>query len=69
MEALGYRLLNITELDRSPSHNVLWLTEPAFLRSARPSLVSIPTNRLLWLHTCRYEFVNGSFKYPVITRT
>jgi len=30
----GYRLIDITELNRSPKHNVLWLTELAFLRNA-----------------------------------
>jgi FkbM family methyltransferase len=35
-----------------------------------------PKHNVFWLtelaflrHTCRYEFVNGSFKYPVIMRT
>ena len=27
----GYRLIDITELNRSPKHNLLWLTELAFL--------------------------------------
>ena len=30
----GYRLIDITELNRSPKHNVLWLTKLAFLRNA-----------------------------------
>jgi FkbM family methyltransferase len=30
----GYRLIDVTELNRSPKHNVLWLTELAFLRNA-----------------------------------
>lgn len=41
MEALGYRLIDITELNRSPKHNVLWLTELAFLRSASPLLARV----------------------------
>jgi len=28
----GYRLIDITEINRSPKHNVLWLTELVFLR-------------------------------------
>ncbi len=32
MAGHGYRLIDITELNRSPKHNVLWLTELAFLR-------------------------------------
>jgi hypothetical protein len=30
----GYRLIDITELNRSPKHNVLWLSKLAFLRNA-----------------------------------
>jgi FkbM family methyltransferase len=41
MENLGYRLLDITELNRSPKHGVLWLTELAFLRKASPLLSSV----------------------------
>jgi hypothetical protein len=29
----GYRLIDITEINRSPKDNVLWLTELAFLRN------------------------------------
>jgi FkbM family methyltransferase len=29
----GYHLIDITEINRSPKHNVLWLTELAFLRN------------------------------------
>ena len=32
MDEHGYRLMDITEINRSPKHNVLWLTELAFLR-------------------------------------
>lgn len=31
MHEQGYRLIDITEINRSPKHNVLWLTELAFL--------------------------------------
>jgi FkbM family methyltransferase len=41
MADFGYRLVDITELDRSPKHGVLWLTELAFLRSASPLLASV----------------------------
>ena len=30
----GYRLIDITEFNRSPKHNLLWLTKLAFLRNA-----------------------------------
>jgi FkbM family methyltransferase len=32
----GYRLIDITEINRSPKDNVLWLTELAFLRNGSP---------------------------------
>ena len=32
MSAAGYRLMDITDLNRSPRHGVLWLCELAFLR-------------------------------------
>jgi len=41
MAGLGYRLVDITELNRSPKHGVLWLTELAFLRSSNTLLSSI----------------------------
>jgi len=41
MEYLGYRLVDITELNRSPKHGVLWLTELAFLRTSNPLLASV----------------------------
>jgi FkbM family methyltransferase len=34
MAAAGYRLIDITDLNRSPKHGVLWLCEVAFLRSS-----------------------------------
>ena len=34
MANAGYRLVDITDLNRSPKHNVLWLCELAFLRNA-----------------------------------
>jgi len=33
MAAAGYRLMDITDLNRSPRHGVLWLCELAFLRN------------------------------------
>jgi len=41
MDELGYRLLDITELNRSPKHGVLWLTELAFLRKSSPLLANV----------------------------
>jgi len=41
MENFGYRLIDITELNRSPKHGVLWLTELAFLRTSSPLLASV----------------------------
>lgn len=40
MNGHGYRLFDITELNRSPKHGVLWLTELAFLRNASPLFAS-----------------------------
>jgi hypothetical protein len=34
MAHAGYRILDITELNRSPKHGALWLCEVAFLRNA-----------------------------------
>jgi FkbM family methyltransferase len=39
----GYRLIDITEINRSPKDNVLWLTELAFLRNGS-SLLSTATS-------------------------
>jgi FkbM family methyltransferase len=36
MSVAGYRLVDITHLNRSPKHGVLWLCELAFLRNASP---------------------------------
>jgi FkbM family methyltransferase len=36
MADAGYRLLDITDLNRSPKHGVLWLCELAFLRNGSP---------------------------------
>lgn len=41
MEDLGYRLVDITELNRSPKHTVLWLTELAFLRKSSHLLAPV----------------------------
>jgi FkbM family methyltransferase len=38
MENFDYHLVDITELNRSPKHGVLWLTELAFLRGSSPLL-------------------------------
>ena len=34
MAHAGYRIIDITELNRSPKYGVLWLCEVAFLRNA-----------------------------------
>ena len=41
MDALGYRMIDITDLNRSPKHGVLWLCELAFMRSGCPLLSKI----------------------------
>jgi len=41
MAAFGYRLVDITELNRSPKHGILWLTELAFLRSSSPLFAAV----------------------------
>lgn len=38
MAEAGYQLVDITELNRSPKYNVLWLSEFAFLRNRSPLL-------------------------------
>jgi FkbM family methyltransferase len=38
MDAAGYRLMDVTDLNRSPRHGVLWLCELAFVRNACPLL-------------------------------
>jgi hypothetical protein len=38
MTNAGYHLIDITDLNRSPKHGVLWLCEFAFLRNASPLL-------------------------------
>ncbi len=40
MNSHGYRLFDITELNRSPKHGVLWLAELAFLRNSSPLLAA-----------------------------
>lgn len=37
----GYQLIDITDLNRSPKHGVLWLCELAFLRKASPLLNAV----------------------------
>lgn len=41
MADAGYRILDITELNRSPKHGALWLCEVAFLRNASSLLDGI----------------------------
>jgi FkbM family methyltransferase len=41
MRNAGYRLMDITDLNRSPKHGVLWLCELAFLRNGCPLLNDI----------------------------
>lgn len=41
MEALGYRMIDVTDLNRSPKHGVLWLCEMAFMRVGCPLLAKI----------------------------
>lgn len=38
MAKLGYRMIDITDLNRSPRHGVLWLCELAFMRNGCPLL-------------------------------
>jgi FkbM family methyltransferase len=37
----GYRLLDVTSLNRSPKHNVLWVCELAFIRNESPLLDAV----------------------------
>jgi FkbM family methyltransferase len=41
MAEAGYNLLDITDLNRSPKHRVLWLCELAFLRKGSPLLDAV----------------------------
>jgi FkbM family methyltransferase len=43
MAAAGYRLIDITDLNRSPKHGILWLCELAFLRNASQLLDATTT--------------------------
>jgi FkbM family methyltransferase len=43
MDRAGYRLIDVTELNRSPRHNVLWLVELAFLLRGSKLLASAAT--------------------------
>ena len=38
MAAAGYKLMDITDLNRSPKHGVLWVCELAFVRNGSPLL-------------------------------
>ena len=38
MAAAGYKLMDITDLNRSPKHGVLWVCELAFVRKGSPLL-------------------------------
>ncbi|ACB77157.1 FkbM family methyltransferase [Opitutus terrae] len=41
MTELGYKLIDVTDLNRSPRHGVLWLCELAFMRCGCPLLEKI----------------------------
>lgn len=41
MAKAGYRLIDVTDLNRSPRHGVLWVSELAFLRDGSPLLESV----------------------------
>lgn len=41
MDDLGYRMIDVTDLNRSPKHGVLWLCELAFMRVGCPLLSKI----------------------------
>jgi FkbM family methyltransferase len=41
MNELGYRMIDITDINRSPKHGVLWLCELAFMRNGCPLLDKI----------------------------
>jgi len=40
MDEVGYRVVDITDINRSPKYGVLWLCELAFLRNGSPLLAS-----------------------------
>jgi hypothetical protein len=39
----GYRMFDVTDLNRSPRHNVLWLCELAFIRNGSYLLDGLKT--------------------------
>lgn len=41
MTNYGYRMIDVTDLNRSPKHGVLWLAELAFMRDGCPLLAKI----------------------------
>ncbi len=41
MAEAGYRMIDITDINRSPTHGVLWLCELAFMREGCPLLAKI----------------------------
>ena len=41
MHEVGYRLMDITDLNRSPKHGVLWLCEMAFVRAGSQLLENV----------------------------
>ena len=43
MDEAGYRVVDITDINRSPKYGVLWLCELAFLRNASPLFASVTT--------------------------
>ena len=41
MDEAGYRVVDVTDLNRSPKYGVLWLCELAFLRNASPLFANV----------------------------
>jgi FkbM family methyltransferase len=41
MDEAGYRVVDITDINRSPKYGVLWLCELAFLRNDSPTLANV----------------------------
>jgi FkbM family methyltransferase len=41
MDEAGYRVVDVTDINRSPKHGVLWLCELAFLRNASPLFANV----------------------------
>ena len=43
MDDAGYKVVDITDINRSPKYGTLWLCELAFLRNASPMFDSVKT--------------------------